>query len=256
MNEQNPTNSTLIQGLIEAIRTHKCDNSKILEDALHELQTHPDCVAAADAAVKRRPEKNITFTQNATFGACSRQYSLSAQAYRLLGLMQSAMSTDNITRVDRDLYCEILDIKDRALRKALAELQDKSMVVCVRQQAGHHPPEYMINPRVAHEAKSQDNRDTLVRRFWAAKDADRGGEDAIKATDANFRRPAYPDIVVGSAWHADTQRRVCYLERTKKEPSDVPSSKSSPVTTKTIIKPTTDFQPTQDPELDKLFPGE
>lgn len=252
-NPRNPKNSTLIQGLLEAERTGRF-NTKILEAAIKELQTSPQGIREADTAVVSKPynDSKVTFYQTPVFDQCNRQLLLSPSACKMLELLRAYMSQQNTIVIDRMLCCKILDLKDRQLRNVVAELRKAQILAVSKPQSGRNPPEYMINPRVGFRGK-REYLGTMIRRFWQLRGIP---EDEIALADHDFKKSAFPDLEIGT--DHPKQRIGCGYIRVaaKKEPSDIPSPEGSAKKAPNNSNSTADFQLAQDPELDKLFPGE
>ena len=248
-NDRNPTNSTLIQGLLEAERTGSY-NTKILEDAIAELKNHPQSLKSADSAVANKPynDDKVTFIKSPVWNACNRELTLSPTAYKMLNILRMTMSQQNTVTVDREIYCRILGIKRRQLASLISELRKGYFLAVAKPQAGHHPPEYMVNPRIGYRGKKDPGE--LVYRFWQLCGF---AEKDIHIADVMFTHTAYPDLTTGND-HPHKDVGSGYIRvAAKKEPSGNPSPKSSHVTTKSTTKPTAGFRPMQDAELNKLF---
>lgn len=160
----NPTNSTLLQGLLEAIRQGKYQDS-VLQAAITELSRNPGALKAVDQAVASKPynEKRVTFYQAPVFDHANKAFQLSSAAYKMLHLMMASMAQSNIVRVDRKIYSDILGLKERQLRNLISEMVDLKVIAVVKPQSGHNSPEYMINPACGHRSKMPA---ALFKRFY------------------------------------------------------------------------------------------
>lgn len=161
---KNPTHSTLLQGLLEAIRQGKYKDS-VLQAAITELSRDPGALKAVDQAVATKPynDRRVTFYQAPVFDQANRAFMLSSAAYKMLHLMMASMSQANVVRIDRTIYSEILGLKDRQIRNLISEMIELGAIAVAKPQAGHNPPEYMINPIMCgHRSKMPA---ALARRF-------------------------------------------------------------------------------------------
>lgn len=237
---------------MEAERTGSY-NTKIIEDAIAELKSHPQSLKSADSAVANKPynDDKVTFFKAPVWDTCNRELILSSTACKMLNILRMSMSQQNTVTVDRDIYCRILGIKRRQLISLISELRKGHFIAVSKPPAGHHPPEYMVNPRIGYRGKKDPGE--LVYRFWQLSGL---AEKDIHIADAMFTHTAYPDLITGSD-HPHKDVGSGYIRvAAKKEPSDVPSSKSSTKANaaSTHNNHTADFQPVQDPALEKLFP--
>lgn len=216
--DRNPTKSTLIQGLLEAERTGRY-NTKLIEDMIRELQKSPQGIREADSAVENKPynEEKVTFYQSPVFTQCNRELKLSASAVKLLNIVRMSMSQQNIVRIDRKICARLLELKDRQTRVVIKELVDSRILVISKPQAGHNPPEYMVNPRCGHRSKRPD---VLIQRFWTLCGIQ---ESEIASADRDFLRSPFPELTTGTDFAKDDPGSSCgYIkisaDRQKKSP--------------------------------------
>lgn len=203
--DRNPSKSTLIQGLLEAERTGRY-NTKLIEDMIKELQKSPQGIREADSAVENKPynEEKVTFYQSPVFTQCNRELKLSASAVKLLNIVRMAMSQQNVVRIDRKICSRLLELKDRQTRVVIKELVDSRILVVSKPQAGHNPPEYMVNPRVGHRSKRPD---VLIQRFW--KLCGMQEPEEITSADRNFLRSPFPELTTGTDFAKDDPGSSC-----------------------------------------------
>lgn len=216
--DRNPTKSTLLQGLLEAERTGRY-NTKLIEDMIKELQKSPQGLREADSAVENKPynEDKVTFYQSPVFTQCNRELKLSAPAVKLLNIVRMSMSQQNVVRIDRKICAGLLELKDRQTRVVIKELVDRQILVVSKPQAGHNPPEYMVNPRVGHRSKRPD---ALIRRFWILCGVP---ENEVASADREFLRSPFPELTTGTDFAKDDPGASCgYIrisaDRQKKSP--------------------------------------
>lgn len=224
---RNPSKSTLIQGLLEAERTGRY-TTKIIEDCIRELKKDPQGIKQADMAVENKPynEDKVTFYQSPIFGQCNAEIKLTATACKMLNIIRMTMSQQNIVRIDRKIYADLLDLKDRQTRNAIKELVDAHIIVVSKPQAGHNPPEYMVNPRCGHRSKRPDS---LILRFWTLVGVDK---PEIGAADRDFMRNRFPDLTTGTDFCRDDPGSSCgYITPAKKKSPMATTPKDSTITT-------------------------
>ena len=203
--DRNPSKSTLIQGLLEAERTGRY-NTKLIEDVIQELQRSPRGIQEADAAVENKPynEARVTFYQGPVFTYSNRELTLSASALKMLNVIRMSMSQQNVVRIDRKIYAQILSLQARQLKNLVAELTKAHIIVVSKPQAGHNPPEYMVNPRVGHRSKRPD---VLIRRFWTL--CGMQDPEEIGDADRNFCRTSFPGLTTGTDFARDDPGASC-----------------------------------------------
>lgn len=242
--DRNPTKSTLLQGLLEAERTGRY-NTKLIEDMIKELQKSPQGIREADSAVENKPynEEKVTFYQSPVFTQSNRELELSASALKMLNIIRMSMSQQNIVRIDRKIYGRILDLQARQLKNLVAELTKARMIVVSKPQAGHNPPEYMVNPRVGHRSKRPD---ALIRKFWTLC----GKQEAeIASADRDFLRSPFPELTTGTDFAKDDPGASCgYIKisaDTKKKSPQVttPEDSKTNFTSSSIHKKNTTPEP-------------
>ena len=164
----NPTNSPVIQAIIDAIDVardvHDNDAATKLQAALSALQRNKRLTHNADAKYNthRYPDRSITYTKVATYDQCPARFDLSRDAQSLLSWMGAVASQDGLVRVSQSDMASILRISNRQqLRRAINELiQDQYIVVYDQPPKGsHQATTYMIDRRIIRSGKDPNDND-------------------------------------------------------------------------------------------------
>lgn len=177
----NPYNSTVVQGLIEAIKTGAIDATRG-KMVIDELVSNAGATAAADKAVARKSYApgSLTFARWPRLDVCDSWLHIPAGALRLLIYMIAHMSTACLCLLNRQYCADMLGISGRQIKRYIADLLADNHIAVYRGKHGKVKPVYMINPRLGSVSKTDTTY--LLDRFWrlcgAATDTDARNLDA------------------------------------------------------------------------------
>lgn len=229
-NKSNACNSSIIQAILDLKSTGKYGNDKALEDIVKELEANPSITKEADARFNARKynEDSVGFSQIPLLS--KNMLELSGNALRMLILLQGYMTQDNLAEINTNTVCEVLSISKDVFKRTKRELVQANAIVEIEGGYRGSSPIYRVNPRLAHHCK---NPDSLAKDFWDDVKASQIRE-LSKVTDCNpddVDANRDDDFKKGIGYTKGTRRAnkttVGFLDKPKKEPSDVPPSADS-----------------------------
>lgn len=170
-NPNNPNNSTLIQGLLELLKSDDIsdDVRKQVKDLKTALDNQPDAVKLADTAVRNKhyADDKLTFYKTPSYNINPGIHKiLSPEQYCLLSILASIMSQDNLVRLSTDNLIELSGLKERTVKKHMVALL-KGGYIAIHTPAipkASIPRVYMINPEIFDCGKPSPYK---VSQFWS-----------------------------------------------------------------------------------------
>src|SRR5699024_6527968 len=263
----NPTNSPVIQAIIDAIDVardvHDNDAATKLQAALSALQRNKRLTHNADAKYNahRYPDKSITYTKVATYDQCPARFNLSRDAQSLLSWMGSVVSQDGLVCVPQSYMASILRISNRQqLRRAINELiQDQYIVIYDQPTKGtHQATTYMMDHRIIRSGKDPNDNDidnyiTLTTRHKDKLHTTTAYQQAI----ITQKRPYGKNIRIGTVVPTNTQTDTKEKEpvRTQQQRTSSKSKPKPPIesTTNDTINTNNLSIPAPDTDIDDIM---
>lgn len=180
-NPNNPTNSAIIQALLDAQLAGTPD----LENAIKYLQSNAQTLKKADAIHKSHqyPNKAITYVMSNNSTVCNIRQNLSPNAVKMLDFYIAHMYINNCVSCTKENAMLALSMSKPTYLATKRELLEYNCIVVARKYSKGHKEIIMVNPEIAYVGK---NKDIGIDNFWCMVEKTKNSP-----TDENSIRAKY-----------------------------------------------------------------